>query len=285
MILLTGATGRIAGAASEILVNAGVPFRAFVRNADKFDYAERDGVDVCVGDMENPDDVKRALAGISRALLVTANNERQAAIERGFSEQAAAAGVTHIVKISSMEAAADASAAFPKLHYESEEYIKSLDMAWTMIQPNFFMQNLLMYAQSIAKANLFALPLGDAQTAMIDARDVGAVCAAVMQESGHENKTYQLTGSELLTFEQVAARMSDKLGRDIRYIDQPPEEFRAFMLQIIPSAWHANAVADLFAEIAGGSLEYKTTSVKELLGREPRSVEDFLDDYPAAFAA
>ena len=283
MILVTGATGRIGGAACLALDSAGVPFRALVRSADKFAFGERGGVESCVADLAIRADVGRALDGVTRALLVTANSERQAELERSFCEQAAAAGVSHIVKVSSMEAGPDATAAFPRIHYESEQFIKSLDLSWTMVQPNFFMQNLLMYAHSISNEGTFALPLGNAKTGIVDARDVGAVCATVLREQGHEDRTYQVTGSELLTFSEVATEMSKALGREIRYVDQPAEEFRAFLGQVIPSTWHVDAVCDLFASIAGGALEKTSSCVNDVLGREPTSVAAFTADHVSAF--
>lgn len=283
MILLTGATGRVAGAAAGTLAAAGVPFRAMVRNPDKFKLATSAGIDVFVGDLEVTDDVRRALDDVTHVLLVTANSEKQSGIERGFCEQAVAAGARHIVKISSMEAGPEAKATIPRLHYETEQYIKSLDVAWTMVQPNFFMQNLLMYSHSIKQANVFSLPLGDAKTGIVDARDVGAVCAAVLQEQGHENRTYQVTGSELLSFHEVAARMSKALGRNIAYVDQSPDAFRDFLSQAIPSPWHVDAVCGLFAQIADHALEHLTTTVEDTIRRAPTTVEQFTTDHGKAF--
>jgi len=152
-----------------------------------------------------------------------------------------------------------------------------------MVQPNFYMQNLLLSSQAIRHAQQFSLPLGGACTGIVDARDVGAVCAVALQDDVHGGRTYRITGPELLSFDDVAAKMSGVLGRPIRYVDQAPAEFHAFLSGIIPSTWHVDAVCELFAEIAGGALAETTTAVKDVAGRAPRSLEAFVRDYEMAF--
>ena len=98
MILLTGATGRVGKAAATELLSLGVPFRAFVRDADKFEYAG-DGVEVVVGDFTDPDSVARAVNGVTRALIVMGNHPDQAMLEQRFATVAAEAGVAHLVKV------------------------------------------------------------------------------------------------------------------------------------------------------------------------------------------
>ena len=115
---------------------------------------------------------------------------------------------------------------------------------WTFLRPNYYMQNMLMYAASISRAGQFALPLAGAKTAMVDARDVGAVSAAVLMEEGHAGHIYRLTGPELINFHEVAQRMSRALGS--RFIkEQSPGDFREAS-QFIHSAWQLDA-CELFA--------------------------------------
>ena len=118
------------------------------------------------------------------------------------------------------------------------------------------MQNMLMYAGSIARTNSFALPLGTAKTAMIDARDVGEVAAVVLTREGHARQAYRLTGPPMMDFHEVAACTGAVLERSVRaYFAQSPEAFREVLWQFIKSAWQLDPVCELFAEIAAGSLE------------------------------
>jgi uncharacterized protein YbjT (DUF2867 family) len=283
MILLTGAAGRVGRATVSALLGADVPIRVLVRDANKLSSADP-RIDIQVGDLSNTQTVQRALQGVERALLVMGNHPDQPFLERQFATLAADAGVTHLVKVSSMEAAADARAVLPLNHYKTEQHIAASGMDWTFLRPNFYMQNLLMYAESIKRSGAFALPLGAALTAMIDTQDVGEVAAKVLSEEGHAGQIYELTGPELMDFHEVARRLGAVTGADLRYHDQSPEDFRMTLGRFIASAWQLDAVCELFAEIAAGSLERRTDTVQELLGRAPTALESFTRRFLSTFS-
>ena len=283
MILLTGATGRVGSAAAKALISAGVPFRALIRDLDKLHF-DRDAAEIVQGDLNDAASVEQALEGVSRALIVMGNHPDQSTLERQFATLAADAGVSHLVKVSSMEAAPDATATLPKNHFDTEQHIASLGIDWTFLRPNYYMQNMLMYAGSIARTNSFALPLGTAKTAMIDARDVGEVAAVVLAGRGHAGQAYRLTGPALMDFHEVAACMGAVLERPVSYVAQSPQAFREVLGQFIQSAWQLDAVCELFAEIAAGSLEEQTSTVADLLGRPAMELETFTQQFARAFA-
>jgi uncharacterized protein YbjT (DUF2867 family) len=274
MILLTGVTGRVGRATAGALLHADVGFRALVRDPSKLSQSDP-RMDVITGDLSDPQSVKQALAGVDRVLIVMGNNPDQAALERQFATLAAEAGVTHLVKVSSMEAGEDASAVLPRNHYETEQHIVASGLDWTFLRPNFYMQNMLMYAEAIKQSGTFALPLGTALTAMIDTNDVGEVAAVVLSGEGHGGEVYELTGPDLMSFHEVAQRLGNEVGRDVRYHAQSSEEFRATLERFITSRWQLDAVCELFAEIAAGSLACRTDTVQKLLGRPAAALESF----------
>ena len=283
MILLTGATGRVGSAAGKALARAGVPFRVLVRDPAKLAF-DPDAAEIVQGDLSDPAIVKQALHGVSRALIVMGNHPEQSKLERQFASLAADAGVSHLVKVSSMEAAPDATATLPKNHYDTEQHIAALGLDWTFLRPNYYMQNMLMYAGAIARTNSFALPLGTSKTAMIDARDVGEVAAVVLTGEGHVGQAYRLTGPAMMDFHEVAAHMGTVLARPVSYVAQSPEAFRKVLGQSIQSAWQLDAVCELFAEIAAGSLEEQTSTTADLLGRPAMDLETFTQQFASAFA-
>ena len=283
MILLTGATGRVGSAAAKALARANIPFRALVRDPDKVAF-DPDAAEIVHGDLNDPAIIEQALQGVSRALIVMGNHPDQAKLERQFASLAADGGVSHLVKVSSMEAAPDATATLPKNHYDTEQHIVSLGVDWTFLRPNYYMQNMLMYAGSIARTNSFALPLGAAKTAMIDSRDVGEVAAVVLTGEGHAGQAYRLTGPAIMDFHEVAARMGTVLERPVSYVAQSPEAFREVLGQFIQSVWQLDAVCELFAEIAAGSLEEQHSTTADLLGRPAVDLETFTRQFAGAFA-
>jgi len=283
MILLTGVTGLVGRATAEFLLDRGVAFRGLARDAEKAAALSSRGMEWVQGDMLDAADMARATRGITSALLVTPNGQRQLEMERIFARAAADAGVRHLVKISTIRATADATAPFPRTHFQSGEFIKTLGMRWTLLRANFFLQNLLVYAPSISRTGTFTLPVGRIGIGMIDARDVSEIAARSLLDDGRESGGHDLSGPELLDFFAVAERMSSVLGREIRYIEQSAEEFRAFLEKIIPNPWQVNAMCALFAEIANQALGPVTDDAERLLGRKPRPLESFAADYARAF--
>jgi uncharacterized protein YbjT (DUF2867 family) len=151
-----------------------------------------------------------------------------------------------------------------------------------MVKPNFFMQNLLASAGMIKEQRRFSLPMGDGTTGMADARDIGAVCAEVLTGNGHTGKSYEITGPEVLSFYDVADRFSEVLGEKVEYVPMPMEVFRERMQGIL-QPWHLNAVCELFREIAEIGLDHTTDTFRKLIGREPRSLRQFIEDHVGAF--
>jgi uncharacterized protein YbjT (DUF2867 family) len=282
VILLTGVTGKTGGETAKQLLARGAKLRAIVRNEAKAADLKAAGVELVVGDVGDAETVSRAMKGVEKAFLTLPNGEHQLDQEKQFTDLAKAAGVKHLVKMSSMEAVAHAETPIPRAHWAVEEYIRASGMGWTMVKPNFFMQNLLSSAASIKTNRKFSLPMGNGTTGMADIRDIGAVCAEVLAGNGHAGKSYEITGPEVLTFAEVAERFSAVLGVKIEYVPMPMDQFRTRMTGVL-QPWHLNAVCELFREIAEIGLDHTTDTFRKLIGREPRSVTQFIQDHVALF--
>ena len=105
----------------------------------------------------------------------------------------------------------------------------------------------------------------------------------VLTGEGHAGQA-RLTGPTMMDFHDVAARMGSVLERSVSYVAQSPEAFREVLGQFIQSAWQLDAVCELFAEIAAGSLEEQTSTTADLLGRPAMDLETFTRQFAGAFA-
>lgn len=284
MILLTGVTGKTGRETAQQLLKKGAPLRAVVRDEAKAAPLKAAGIELVVGDLADADTVRRALKGVETAFLLLPNGKSQREVEMQFTDLAVATGVRHLVKMSSMEAVAHAQTPIPQAHWAVEEHIRASGIPWTIIKPNFFMQNLLASAASIKAQRKFSLPMGNGTTGMADIRDIGAVCAEVLTGAGHAGKSYEITGPEVLTFHDVAARFSEVLGAHVEYVPMPMEQFRSRMAGVL-EPWHLNAVCELFREIAETGLDHTTDTFRQLTGRDPISLRQFIRDNVALFSA
>ncbi len=284
MILLTGVTGKTGGATANELIKKGVPLRALVRDAGKATALKEAGVELVVGDAGDRDVVARALEGIEKATLILPNSQEQKGMEMQFVDLAAEAGVKHIVKLSSFEAVPEATCPIPALHYAVEQHIRASGMDWTMVRPNFFMQNLLANGATIKAEGKFYLPMGDGVTVMMDCRDIGAAIAETLVGSGHEGQSYEITGPEVMSFYDVADQFSEVLGKKVEYIDQDPAVYRDRISQFLTSQWHLDSIMQLFSEIAEGVVPPKVTDTfSKLVGRDPIPFRQFVRDYISVY--
>ena len=279
MILLTGATGKTGSATAIELSNLNVPFRALIRSEEKRGEIEALGGEVIIGSAEDRENIDQAMIGIEKLLIILPNCENQLEMEMQLVDSAKAEGVQHIVYMSSVEADEECISPIPKLHWDTEVYIRSSGMQWTMIKPNFYMQNFVGSAKTIIEQNKFFLPMSEGRTGMIDTRDVGKVIAKVLSEEGHEGQSYQITGPEILSFYDVAEKFSSVLRREVLYVDMPMDAYKNILSQFLTNQWHLDSVIDLFGGIAEGGIEYKTDTFEELIGTPPRSLEDFIEEH------
>jgi uncharacterized protein YbjT (DUF2867 family) len=289
VIAVTGATGRVGSEVVRQLRERAASTRALVHTADKVASVERPGVEAVAADLADLAAVERALAGCERMLLIAPPGPRIVELEGVAISAAASCGVSRVVKISAFLAAPEHSALMPRLHGRSERELEASGIVYTHLRPNWFMQNTLRWAPSIAADGVFFGSAGDGHVATIDVRDVAGAAVAVLLQDGHERRTYELTGPEALTFADIADRLSEAIGRRVSYLDLPDEEHRQRLLAAGAPGWRADFTVSLqraFRE-GGGSSDYAvpTDSVARLTERAARSFDEFVGDHVAAFAA
>jgi uncharacterized protein YbjT (DUF2867 family) len=282
-ILITGATGTIGNFLIERLSALGAQMQVLVRSRQQAEAFAARGIDSFIGDFAQPETLAPALAGVEKLFLLSAANPRQVEWQGNMIEAARGAGVPHIVKLS-----ASCAGPFPHLpikrwHYETEEQLKDSGVPYTFLRPNCFMQNSLHWARTIREKGVFYLPVGDAKVSQVDARDIAAAAAAVLTGSGHESQTYEITGSEAITFEEVAEHLSNALGKKVRYARTSFEESRQHMLGYGMEEWLAAAVTQTYRLMSEGGSQHVTDNVSQLTGNDPITFAQFARDYAERF--
>ena len=118
----------------------------------------------------------------------------------------------------------------------------------------------------------------------MDVRDIAAVAAVTLTESGHEGATYTLTGPAGLTHTQIAAALSGALGREVSFVDVPPEAFADSLRKILPP-WQVEGLVEDYAHYRRGEAASVSSAVADLTGRPPVDIQQFARDYAYAFTA
>lgn len=275
MILVTGATGSNGGAVLGELRARGVAIRALVHRPEQVEQMRGRGVEAVAGDFLNPASLDAALAGVDQAFLVCASTPQQEQMETNFVEAAErAGGVRHVVKLSVLGADAVSPMTFGRRHGAVENRLKASGLAWTMLQPiNFAQQLLFQVAGQVKQQGAFFDPLGEAAVAYVDVRDNAAVAAIALTEPGHEGQSYPLTGPEALTGAQIAQTLTTITGRLVRYQAISLDEFKQGALQMgLPEAI-AEPLRDLYALLQTGAGATVSDSVTRVTGKPARRFE------------
>ena len=280
MILVTTA-GKVGSEAALLLRQRGVPVRVLVRDPEKAKALADAGAEMAVGDLDVPATIDEAMAGVDVVVLVS---PAVPAEELNVIQSAVRAGAEHVIKATS-KASADSPIARRRWQTEIETGLAASGLPHTLLRSNAYMQNVLALAPAIAKTSGFGSAAGKGRVGMIDARDVAAVAAQIATApSAHTGKTYWLTGPQLISNYDVAAVLSELLGRTITYREIGFDENRDALIRAgVPEAI-AVMNAQAFSLVAEGDSEWISEDVPSLLGLPARSFEQFADDYAAAFS-
>jgi uncharacterized protein YbjT (DUF2867 family) len=279
MILVT-TTGKVGTEAARLLAQMGEPVRVLAHHPENAASLLDAGVEVVGGDLAVPSTVDVALKGASGVILVSPAIPAQ---ELNVIDSAVRAGVEHVVKITS-KASVDSPIARRRDQFRIEQGLIGSGLGYTLLRNNAYMQNFLMLAPEVASAGTFRTATGDGRIGHLDARDAGAVGAEVaVRPEAHREKVYWPTGPETLSATDVATAFSKVLGRTISYDAISFEKQKEAMLRVGLPEQVADDNAKAMLLMAQGDCDYVTDDVSSILGRPPRSFEQFISDYREAF--
>lgn len=219
--------------------------------------------------------IDRALQGISSLFLLTPFAREQVEYARRMIDRALLFGVDHIVDLSILGANQEPGTQFTRWHRRIEKYLENCDVGYTIIRPNFFMQNFLRYAQPAG--GFIYLPIEHAKVSYIDVLDVARVAAEVLiAGKEHFSKTYELTGPEALSVDDVAHIISMAVGSHIGYIPISEETAAHIMESLGIPSWMVKGMMELYALQREGKNSVVNTTVETLVNRKPVSFEEFV---------
>jgi uncharacterized protein YbjT (DUF2867 family) len=272
MILITGASGTVGSAVIKALGGRRAQVRAGYRTRPQNVPA---GVESVALDYERPETIRPALAGVETVFLLSST----VAPETHVVDEARRAGVKRIVKLSAFRAEEEGFS-FARWHRAVEKHIEASGLAWTFLRPNGFMQNVVNYmGETIRSQSALYSSAGDGAVSHIDVRDIGAVGASVLAETGHEGKAYELTGRRALTYHQLAETLSRVLGRTVRYVPITHEEYKQAAVAAGTPEGYADALVDLNRYYEAGKASRVSPVVRQITGREPIAFEYFARDH------
>jgi len=264
VIAVTGGTGNIGRHVLEKLANTDVAVRVLARDPSRLS-SYQDRFDVVTADLDEPATLGPALAGVDR-LFVLAPGPDVAAQDAALIRAAVEAGVRHVVMVSSLGAELGGIAG-GRPHLPGEALLQESGLDWTLLHPSEFMTNTAWWRDTILSAGSIFVPTGSGRVGFVDPADIGAVAAKVLTTEGHHGHTYRITGPEALSTADIAAVLSEVLGRPVAHVDVPPEAFRSGMEQAGLPPFLIEMQVEYCAAVADGVVDIVSPDVPNLLGR------------------
>ncbi len=294
-IVVTGASGNYGRAFTDALIAKGraQDLILITRTPDKLTDRVAQGCEVRYGDFDKPDTLAAAVAGADKMLLISGTRVGARVVQHKAAIDAAAkAGVKHIAYTSFIGIDDPANPAEVRHdHIETEKLIRGSGMAWTMLRDAHYADAMILMAgPGVMQSGQWISNAGAGLEAMVWRDDCVAAAVAVMTSEGHEDQTYNITGPELQTFEDVTAILSEVTGKPISYVSVDDEQqYAMFDAMGIPRRpvddqtvgglpWNSDDMVTFGQAIREGFLEICSGDVEKLTGRPARSVRQMIEE-------
>jgi uncharacterized protein YbjT (DUF2867 family) len=283
-ILVIGGTGNVGAQVVKELQKRKADIRLLVRNEGT---PMPTGVEVAIGDLLDPVSVEKAMRGADKHYLLNAVAPDELTQGLIAYDLAKKLKLKHIVyhSVFRVERFKDVPHFASKFAIESA--LREFDVPFTIVRPNYFIQNDATLKDALMKAGTYPAPLGNVGISVVDIRDIAEATAIVLTSDEHNGKTYNLNGPEPLSGPRAASIWTKLLGREIRYPGEDMDAFEEQMRNSAPS-WSAFDIRMMFQGYLERGFVAEAGDVEKLtklLGHAPRRYEDFAAETAALWKA
>jgi len=294
---VTGAAGNVGSVGFkivEILRSKSIPVRAMVRRFDaRSEALAQLGAEVVKGDLTDLQDVHRVMKGCRRLYFGMSVSSSYLEATLNVAAVAKYCNVEIFVNISQMTVSQmsiheTTSSPQQKQHWLAEQALNWSGIPCVYVRPTVFLENFFFRqwaADSIRQSGELRLPFGSGKTSPVATEDVARVIAAILSNpTPHIGKIYELTGPKSQDLNGIAAEYSLALGRPIKYVDVPMDEWvkQTFSSNQLPEhvAHHLQTLAILHKENRYDRLVH---TVEEVTGRKPIGVKEWVQSHFSEF--
>lgn len=287
MNLITGTSGSFGKAAVEqyLLKNPGEKLAILSRTSEKVADLTDNGVELRIGNYSDYASLVNAFSGIKNLLLVSSNDLVNRDIHhKNMINAAKEAGVEHVLFTSFqfVSTSIDSSNALMPIYVETENYLKNSGLSYTILRNGIYTDLLPGFIGDLIKENktLFA-PAGNAQIAFTSRNDLAEAAAIILKSNNFKNEILDLTNLETVNFSEIASILSSILKQDILYIDPSADEYQQALVNAGLPAEVIGLLAGITASISAGEFSKTSSTLTEILERDPETVKTFLTNFYA----
>jgi len=232
-ILVTGAAGGAQGSTGRqiaaLLLDKGIPVRAFVHTLDARADALRDlGAEVVQGDLLDRDSVRASLRGIKRAYFTYSVSDGLLEATTIFAMAAREAETELVVNNSQLQGARKAPSFRNMQHGLADRIFDWAEVGVVHLHAPPYYENVrALVKKSVAEQSTVFLPWGDgsATIPLVGAEDVSRVAATLLADPRVPSASAYDLISATPTVKEIVDTLSAVLQRPIRYIDITDEQW------------------------------------------------------------
>lgn len=284
-ILVTGATGNVGTPLVKKLKERGADFVAGLSPRHTPEEFEAKGIRAASFDLKETAAMAAVFQGVDRLFSLVPFTPFMDDNSADMLKAAQEAGVKYILRMSVIGADPDSEYALMQVHGESDQAVIDSGIPYTIIRPNSFMQNyILYYGNFIKNEGTMYLAQADGKSSFVHVNDVADVAAEIlMNPAPHMNKIYDITGAKSLTNQDVAEIISSAADKPVTYV--PIEEMMAQMgmMQMNLPDWIIDKMLSLHRFIKDGHATPVSNTVIEIANHEPITFERFAEDNAGAW--
>jgi uncharacterized protein YbjT (DUF2867 family) len=274
-VAIIGRSGTNARPWTNAFLVAGWRVRNLVRDPNKASPTER--LAAVAFDFNDHRSYEPALAGVDALALISPARPEQVAWECALIAAAHQVGVEGVIKLSVIGSdMCEPISFFARNAAQAERALHRSGVPHVVLRANGFMQNVLRQRASIETGKLVDL-LGATAASHVDVHDLADVAVAVAN-GPFDGRALTLTGPAALTGEEMAATLSDVLGRPVRYVLPSAAQFREALTERRMPAWQIDAFMELQEAVLAGRaphLALVTADIEAATGKPPRSFAEF----------
>lgn len=286
-VLVTGAAGGGQGATgrhvTELLLDRGVPVRAFVHTLDDRATRLRDlGAEVVAGDLRDIAQVEPAMAGVDRVFFTYPVTDGLLDATGAVAAAARAAKVKRLVEVSQLRPRPTAHSPRTRQHWVSEQIFDWADVGAVHLRATVFYENIRALAAIGTATGELAVPLGDEHNTipLVSAADVAKVAAALLTDLERPAEPfYHLVGA-VPTIADIVADFGAALGIPLRYTNVDAGAWREQALASFGDPHPVEHLSRLWQVLANRThrddLSHVTDAVEQVTGAPPESLPEFL---------
>src|SRR5579863_3454728 len=161
-------------------------------------------------------------------------------------------------------------------HLGTEQALKASGLPFTILRMCWYTEYLIFtLAPAVASGKLVAAT-GQGGAPYVTREDCAQAAAAALASSDNQSKTWDITGPDLVTYTELAKLAAELTGHPVTYAPVEAAERVAQLVAVGTPEPIAKMLVSGQLAIAQGKMGTPTTAVKELTGREPMSVREFL---------